>query len=137
MRWRRTLSIAGLALFVIVTAQSWRNSHRVHSARYFRWSVFLLNSQPLKTGESDVVPPLPEPSWPDSILRATAFPALFIGIAIIYPLSRLGLSEVLTFMTLMPLVLFSWYYWIGRLIDRRVLRRNQRARRHHDPLPAS
>jgi hypothetical protein len=137
MRWRWILPIVGLALFVVVTVQSWRNSQRVHSARHFRWSVFLLNSQPLKTGESDVVPPLPQPSWPDSILRTTAFPAFFLGIAIIFPLSSLGLSEVLTFMTLMPLVLFTWYYWIGRLIDRRVLRRNRRAHHHHDPQPAS
>lgn len=136
MRWRWILPIVGLALFVVVSVQSWRNSHRVHSARHFRWSVFLLNSQPLKTAESDVVPPLPEPSWPDSILRTTALPIFCLGALIDYPLSRLGISEVLTFLTAMPLLIFAWYYFIGSLIDRRAVRRKRRSNHGRVPVIA-
>lgn len=102
MSWRRILPVVGLALFVVVTVQSRRNSYSVHSRRYFRWSVFLLDSHPLETGTWDVVPPLPKPNWPDSTIRSSAFPAFFVGAVIVGALSRLGVSEVLIFMVLMP-----------------------------------
>jgi len=133
MRWNRILPILGLAFFVIVSVQSWRNTRSVHPARHFRWSIFLLDSQPLRTGESDVVPPLPKPNWPDSILRITALPAFILGAIVLAPLSRFGVSEVLAFFTIMPLLIFTWYYFLGSLIDRRILRRNQRAVRATAP----
>jgi hypothetical protein len=135
MSWRRILPVVGLSLFVVVSLQSWRNSHSVHSRRYFRWSVFLLDSHPLETGTWNVVPRLPKSNWPDSTIRSTAFPAFLAGALIVGALSRLGASEVPTFMVLMPLLIFTWYYAVGSLIDRLASKRRQGARQP-DPSAA-
>jgi hypothetical protein len=37
-------------------------------------------------------------------------------------LGRLGVSEVLRFLSLVPALLFAWYYFLGWLVDRLRLR---------------
>jgi hypothetical protein len=48
----------------------------------------------------------------------TALPAFAAGGVLVRGLGRLGVSQVSTFMVLMPLLIFTWYYFIGRLVDR-------------------
>jgi hypothetical protein len=50
-------------------------------------------------------------------LILSAIPAFFLGQLIAAELGRLGVSEVLTFMVLMPLLIVGWFYFLGRLID--------------------
>jgi hypothetical protein len=38
---------------------------------------------------------------------------------IVSSLGRLGISEILSFMIAMPLLIVAWYYFMGWMIDRR------------------
>jgi hypothetical protein len=57
----------------------------------------------------------------------SALPAFLVGVAIVRGLGHLGVNEVWSFFTSMPLLIFAWYYFIGWLIDRLKSRRTQRA----------
>jgi hypothetical protein len=46
----------------------------------------------------------------------SAIPAFLLGPLITVELGRLGISEVLTFMVSMPLLIGSWFYLLGWLI---------------------
>ena len=52
------------------------------------------------------------------LLVLSALPAFLLGIALGRALGRLGISQVSSFMALMPLLIFAWYYFVGYLIDR-------------------
>jgi len=108
-----------------------REMHPDRSSRYFWWGAARLDSDPLnkrqlnngstqpcKTDTANCI------EWdPDSILVdaglmekalvLTAIPAFLVGLAIVRGFARLGVSEVTTFMTTMPvcitpLVLLGW-----------------------------
>lgn len=51
-------------------------------------------------------------------LMASALPVFALGCVVAHIFGRLGFSQVVTFMTSMPLLLLVWYYLTGRLIDR-------------------
>ena len=99
------------------------------SRRSVWWSSLRLDSTPLSNSESagkEGVENCQE--WgPQSIvghsgllakaLILSAIPAFFLGQLIASELGRLGVSEVLTFMVLMPLLIGGWFYFLGRLID--------------------
>lgn len=130
MRLKWIFPILGLLLFAIVSVQSYHNSRSVGgSGRYFRWSIFLLDSRPLKFGESNVVPPLPEPNWADTTLRLTAFPAFFLAVVLDGGVRKAGISEIWYFMISVPILISAWYYIVGLMADRllrRVLRKSAR-----------
>ena len=58
------------------------------------------------------------PGWTERVVVLAALPAFAVGVAVVRGLGRLGVSEVLSFMTTMPVLLFAWYYGIGWLVDR-------------------
>ena len=101
--------------------------------RYLLWGTIILDSDPLNQHSSDLtgcdnqkdcVQWDPRTMWFQmrskiQILTLTGLPTFVAGIFIVQNLARLGVSEVKSFMILMPILLFAWYYFIGWLIDRR------------------
>ena len=136
--WRRVLPLLGLLLFSCVTYQS--TQRHPASSRYFWWSSIPLDSTPLSKSESTCEEGGENcPEWgPQSIViesgllaRAlifSAIPAFLLGPLITVELGRLGISEVLTFMVSMPLLIGSWFYLLGWLIDRSERKRQTVAR---------
>lgn len=56
-----------------------------------------------------------------------ALPAFVIGLFITFGLGRFGISEVLSYMISMPLLISAWFYFIGWIIDRWRLKRSHLA----------
>ena len=57
-------------------------------------------------------------------LMISAIPAFAVGAIAVGGLGRLGISQVSSFMVLMPLLISTWYYALGLLIDRCVGRKS-------------
>ena len=142
-RWGILLPVAGLALFTLVSYRSALLNHQLQRSspnRYFWWSTLLLDSDPLDRNPKPValcqydpahcasweVPgKSPRPAWPDRALVFSSLPAFLAGWAIVYLCGRAGVDEVLTFLVVMPMLLFTWFYLAGRLIDRWSRKRRQ------------
>ena len=54
-----------------------------------------------------------DPGLLEKFLILSAFPAFVLGRLVVAVLGRLGISEVSSFMVLMPILIFAWYYSIG------------------------
>ena len=134
-RWKLVLPLCGVALFSLVTYGSFRFHREAfgnRQTRIFYWSFIRLDSDPLnrdspkflpcKNGEENCWQPQTvlgiEPGLMSKLLIWTAFPAFVVGAAFVRLLARLGISEVATFLTSMPLLILAWYYLLGCLIDR-------------------
>ncbi len=140
MRWRLILPIFGLSLFAFV---SYHPALRPANSRYFWWSTVRLDADPLNKrlhapkpceGKTeacidwdDIVWDL-HPGWQAKLLIFSALPAFLVGATVVDLLSRLGISQILSFMVSMPLLLAAWYYFVGWLIDRRLYKK--RPKRH-------
>lgn len=143
-RWRLILCIWGISLLVGLTIQSIRANqrlHPVHHGRYFWWGAARLDPDPLNKHplQMNTVRPCPEnpndcvewdpeyiwvePGIMERCLVFSALPAFIGGFAIVRGLGRLGVSEVATFMVVMPLFIALWFYSVGWLLDRRGHRR--------------
>jgi hypothetical protein len=147
-RWQFTLVLIGLLVFGAITYHSfkwnreWRNGR---PSRYFYWGSIRLDSDPLNQRPISPVParPCSDPSegcvaWdPETIwvepgiaLQAyfwAALPAFATGAGVVYLFARLGLSQVITFMATMPVLIALWFWFVGWSIDRWNLRRRQAA----------
>ena len=127
MRWRLVLPVVPLMLFAGISYQSVRSNDA--SSRYFWWSSFPLDSEPLnkshsacKLGiencqvwgpdETQRMTPLPV-----RVLTLSAIPAFLLGSLIEGVLGQLGISKALTFMVSTPLLIGTWFYFLGWLID--------------------
>jgi hypothetical protein len=55
-----------------------------------------------------------------------ALPAFVLGAISVSGLGRLGVNEVWSFILLMPLFVFAWFYFGGWLVDRWVRKRRER-----------
>jgi hypothetical protein len=66
------------------------------------------------------------PGLTQRALVLSALPAFIIGLAIVRGLGHLGVSEVATFMVVMPLCMGIWFYSVGWLLDRRRYKRRAR-----------
>ena len=128
----------GVTLFTALTYHAVRVNHekRDHSGRYFWWGAARLDSVPMDRhplkratvrpcpeNAGDCVEWDPEYIWvtPGLMQRAlvlSALPAFIIGLAIVRGLGHLGVSEVATFMVVMPLCMGIWFYSVGWLLDR-------------------
>jgi hypothetical protein len=140
--WRVLLPILGLLLFggeSYVSVQMDRE-HPLPSRRYFWWSSIRLDTDPLgrqsplpatrKIGDGvsewDPVTRWVDPGWLAKSLMVSALPAFAVSALAVGGLGRLGISEVSSFMALMPLLIAGWYYTLGLLIDHRIYRRSHR-----------
>ncbi len=133
------LPTIGLLLFSVVTYTSMQRQREIGPNRYFWWSAIRLDSDPLnkhpraftprcKDADADCIDWQPEhiwidPGWITKALLFSALPAFLLGAGLVHGLGRLGFSEVTTFMTSMPLLIFGWFHTIGRLIDHWKLKR--------------
>jgi hypothetical protein len=136
IRWRAALPLCGLALFAFGTYASYgpgRISDR--TSRYFWWSSLRLDSDPLNRHSksvtavpckdsiencmtTDPIYVLVDPGWLAKCLILSAAPAFLAGAGIVYGLARFGVSEVTSFMVSMPLLILTWFYFVGWLLDR-------------------
>jgi hypothetical protein len=62
----------------------------------------------------------------EKALVLTAIPAFLVGLSIVRGFARLGVSEVTTFMTTMPVCITLWFYSAGWLLDRWKYKRRAR-----------
>lgn len=133
-RWQLILPVLGLLLF---TGVSYQSLHGIPAAnRYVYWASIPLDSDPLNRRTLPCEGGHGDCSWaPDSIwvdpgvlarsLLISALPAFVIGIAIAKEVGRLGVSELVTFMATIPLLIFAWDYALGWTIDRLMYKRQR------------
>jgi hypothetical protein len=55
---------------------------------------------------------------PDKILLLSAFPPFVVVGLAVQGLRKLGISQVSSFMLLMPILIFAWHYFVSWLLDR-------------------
>ena len=72
----------------------------------------------------DLRPPVTHvtPALLDRLLTYSALPAFLAGAGLVIALSKRGIDEVLTFMVSMPIFLFFWFFFVGWLLDRLIIR---------------
>jgi hypothetical protein len=123
MRWRLVFPLVGLSLFGAVSYQSFRENLDL-SGRYLWWSSIRLDSDPLNKYKGGMLSKDGGLEWVwvtpgqlPKLLTLTALPAFVAGAFLVGALGRLGVSQVSTFMISMPLLIFTWYYFIGRLVE--------------------
>lgn len=143
MRWRPTLCLWGLILFGLLTYASIQGNREMrHSrrGRYFWWGSVRLDSDPL--GKTSTLEPCTQETegdctweplyiWVDpgllqKALTISALPAFLLGRVCVWGLARLGVSELASFMCIMPVLIVVWFYGIGWLLDRRQHKRSLR-----------
>lgn len=144
-RWQIALPLAGLLLFGAVTALSvQRNRDYYKSSRYFWWSALRLDRHSSETVPPPKCAPAAEdcvewdpvyvhvdPGWLFYLFFFGALPAFVLGGLVVSGLGRLGVNEVWSFMTVMPIFIGSWFHFIGWLFDRWRLRRLSHAAHAH------
>ena len=103
--------------------------------RYFWWSAFRLDSDPLDrhsssrtsspcTGNTEncgSLEPLGtwvDPGWLAQCFVLSALPAFLTTKVIVHGLARLGVSEITSFFVSMPLLTLAWFYSVGWALDR-------------------
>jgi len=131
-----------MTLFGLLTYGSFRmdssNDPR-HPNRYFWWGSVRLDSDPLTKRrvekpcvDSDEVCTFNfgnEYAWVDPglmerALTFSAFPAFFLAISVAHGLAHLGVSELRSFIPAIFLGTLTWFYAVGRLLDRWRFRRS-------------
>jgi hypothetical protein len=137
LRWRLIFPFVGLSLFAVETYHSIEVNRQMHqpTGRYFWWSSIRLDSDPLNQRPPVLTSPgcqaqsencsswdtrymWIDPGFLARVLMLSAAPAFIVGVLAIGGLGRLGLSEVLSFLSLVPALMFAWYYFLGWLVDR-------------------
>jgi hypothetical protein len=137
-RLRLILPAMGLILFTSITCLSIRMQRIAdfpRSDRYFWWASIRLDRTPAQpqhengcddNSNSDCVGWDPTSIWIEpgplpKLLVITAFPAFLVCGLVLSASSRMGISQVITFMTTMPMLIWTWFYFLGWLIDRRTV----------------
>lgn len=136
LHWRWILSLFGLLLFLAETYDSVRFNQELRSRnpdrKDFWWATFRL-----KTGPLDKIPLQPskeeapncvqrwvihdvivDPGAISTTLLLSALPAFFFALRIVHAVGRLGVNEVYSFFIATPILVLTWYYFLGWLIDR-------------------
>jgi hypothetical protein len=130
------LPLWGLILFALLSYHAIRVNHEMRQGspgRYFWWGSIRLDSDPLNKhpraplscehGIEDCVNWDPEYIWVtpglmEKALVLSALPAFAASLAVVHGLARLGISQVLSFMSSTPVFIFAWFYFAGWLLDR-------------------
>jgi len=144
-RWRFILPVVALIAFGAESRSSLRTNRNLGTTprRYYSWASIQLDTDPLN--KNPKVPSLPSPCksgeedcgwelsdiWVDpgyltQSLVVLALPAFVLGAISVSGLGHLGVNEVWSFMLLMPLFVFAWFYFVGWLLDRWVRKRRER-----------
>jgi len=135
MRWRPTLCLWGLILFGLLTYASIQGNREMRHGRhgrYFWWGSVRLDSDPLdKHPKLEPCTQHPdgdcaweplyiwvEPGLLEKALVLSALPAFLLGRAVVFGLARLGVNELTSFMSTMPVLILVWFYGVGWLLDR-------------------
>jgi hypothetical protein len=128
MRWRIILPVVGLLLFGVITHHAFQWNSAMHgSARYFWWSAMRLDKEPLnrnpswKSWETGAI--WIEPGVLPMVLVVSSLPAFAVGKGLVRSLGLLGVSELTTFLTAMPVLIATWYFLVDWLLDWWRLRR--------------
>jgi hypothetical protein len=130
------------SLFLPESLHSYRVAREGNASpdRYFLWSAIRLDSDPLNkhsqltctdsqngcagrdiTGVESWV----HPGLLEKVLVVSALPAFVVGILISFSLGKIGVSQVTSFMFVMPLLIFAWFFFVGWLVDRLTFRRSR------------
>jgi len=143
--WRVVLPIVGLLLFSLVSWHDFRVNREIHQHlpnKYFMWSGIRLDTDPTNRRNWDVgkckdsdencvswdlKSMSGDPGLLDGFLLLTALPAFISGRLVVGLLGTLGINQVVSFMALMPALIFVWYYFMGWLLDRRAHRHSARS----------
>lgn len=120
----------GLLLFALEAWESNRDSRiRPSPSRYSWWASIRLDSDPLNrdsrsreggengarwNGPHKIV----DPGYLANASFFSGLPAFLASMVLTAALSRLGVSQIWTFMISTPVLLFAWYYFLGWLLDR-------------------
>jgi hypothetical protein len=142
-RWRVILPAIGLLVFSAVSYKSFRvdEGNRRASKKYFWWASIRLDSDPTNKRLPATVPCsdgikgcanwdfVPD-KWVDPGLLEIAYalsalPAFVSGMMVVVALGRLGISQVFSFLCLMPILISTWYYFLGWLLDRNIRRKSR------------
>jgi len=137
-RWKLVLPVIGVILFSVVSYRSLWVDREIPS-RYFWWSSIRLDSDPSNKRNWGAIPcqdgkencwelrtKWVDPALLDQFLMLSALPAFAIGGFAVRSLGRRGISQVSSFMFLMPVLIGAWYYLVGWLLDRWIYMRLQR-----------
>jgi hypothetical protein len=137
VRLKIALPLVGLFIFSTATYHSFHRQRELDRtpSRYFWWSAIRLDSDPANkkykststtsckdvhencgTWE-DLRDRWVDPALVEQFLMLSAFPAFVIGRLAVTGLGKLGISQVSSFMLVMPVLIFAWYYFIGWLFD--------------------
>jgi hypothetical protein len=73
-----------------------------------------------------------DPGWLEKALVVSALPASLLGAVFGRGLAQLGVSELVSFMSTMPALIFGWFYLVGWYLDRWQHKRS--SHRRHQPV---
>ena len=146
VRLKIVLPLIGLFIFSTATYHSFRRERELHRtpSKYFWWSAIRLDSDPANkrtkstTSCKDVQENCEawgelraewvDPALVERFLMLSALPVFVIGRLAVMGLGKLGISQVSSFMLLMPVLIFIWYYFIGWLLDSGIRKWSRRSK---------
>lgn len=112
--------MVGLLLFGAITLYSYQTQRG--PSRYFYWSLIRLDSDPANrqasTWDLTIADRWIDPGILEIVLIVAALPAFIVGGISVAVLGRLGINQVSSFFVLMPILIFMWFHFVGRLVDR-------------------
>jgi len=131
VRLKIVLPLIGLFIFSAATYHSFRQRELERTPnKYFWWSSIRLDTDPANKRDSDTTfykdaqgltwelrDRWVYPSLLEQFLMLSAFPAFLTGWLAVIGLGKLGVCQVSSFMLVMPVTIFGWYYFIGWLLD--------------------
>jgi len=131
VNWKFVLPGDGLLLFAAISYHSF--NHPIEVGRYFWWGSIRLDSDPLNkkvwiTDSYQNGSPISDgwdsravwvdPGLAEQFLVITALPAFVVGALIVHGLRHFGISQVVSFMGVMPILICAWFYFVGWLLRR-------------------
>jgi hypothetical protein len=142
VRLKIALPLIGLFAFSAATYHSFRRQREFDRtpSRYFWWSAIRLDSDPANKnyksttsckdvqencGTWELRDRWVHPALLEQFLMLSALPAFIIGGLAVSGLGRLGVSQVSSFMFVMPALIFVWYYFVGWLLDGWIRKRSK------------